>query len=289
MFVAGIDSKGMTNAKAIDKDWKRNGAIELVKKWTLISVCLLLTFMLAIGAAANGEEPEAPQQQPSASKRVAIVIDDFGNDMLGTEQMMELPVPFAAAVMPFLPTTKRDAEWAHRLGKEVLLHVPLEPRAGKPEWLGPGAITTRMTDDEIRKRINAAIDDVPYAVGLNNHMGSRATADERVMRIIISVCKERGLFILDSRTTDKSVIGKLAKELGVKTVENDLFMDDVYTRSHISKQAVKLQKLVDTSADTVVIGHVGPPGKHTADVLKRTIPVLEEQGATFVPVSQLAQ
>ncbi|TVY12039.1 divergent polysaccharide deacetylase family protein [Paenibacillus cremeus] len=209
--------------------------------------------------------------------------------MQGTEQMLELPIPFAAAVMPFLPTTKRDAEQAHRLGKEVLLHLPMEPNAGKPEWLGPGAITTRLSDEEIRKRVNAAIDDVPYAVGINNHMGSKVTANERIMRIVISVCKERNLFFLDSRTTHKSVIKKLANELQVPTAENHIFMDDVYTRSHIAKQAIKVQKHVKTHPVTVLIGHVGPPGKLTADVLKHEIPTLQQLGAEFVPVSQLVR
>ncbi|WP_281889116.1 divergent polysaccharide deacetylase family protein [Paenibacillus sp. YYML68] len=255
-------------------------------------LCLVLAWACtapAAGQAWTAPQPTGlpPEVAEATAKRVALVIDDFGNDMQGTEQMMELSIPFGAAVMPFLPTTKRDAEWAHRLGKEVLVHMPLEPRKGKPEWLGPGAITTKLTDDEIRERVTKAIDDVPHAIGINNHMGSKATADERVMRIILEVCKERGLFFLDSRTTDKSVIGKLSKELGVKTAENHIFMDDVYTRAHIAKQAVLLQKLVKKQSDTIVIGHVGPPGKHTAAVMKETIPQLEKLGASFVPVSQV--
>ncbi|UUZ84379.1 divergent polysaccharide deacetylase family protein [Paenibacillus sp. P26] len=247
-------------------------------KRTILAVLLLL----AIPAQAIAEQPET-------TKRIALVIDDFGNGMAGTEQMMESPVPFAVAVMPFLPTSRKDAEWAHKLGKEVLVHLPMEPNAGKPEWLGPGAITTRLTDEEIRERVEKAIDNIPFAVGVNNHMGSRATADERVMRIVLSVCKERNLFFLDSRTTHKSVIGKLAKELGVRTAKNDLFMDDIYTRSHIAKQAVKLQKRVKEQEETIVIGHVGPPGKHTADILQKSIPVLQQLGGQFVPVSTLAR
>ncbi|GLI06638.1 hypothetical protein YDYSG_26680 [Paenibacillus tyrfis] len=221
------------------------------------------------------------------TKKIAVVIDDFGNGQAGTEQMMELPIPFVAAVMPFLSTTKRDAEWAHKLGKEVIVHLPMEPRNGKPEWLGPGAITTRLPDDEIRRRVITAIEDVPHAVGINNHMGSKATSDERVMRIVLTVCKERNLYFLDSRTTDKTVIGKLAKEMGVRTAENNLFMDDTYTRSHILKQAVKLQKLVRENDSTIVIGHVGPPGKHTSEILKQSIPTLQQLGGHFVPASQL--
>ncbi|MCP3775580.1 divergent polysaccharide deacetylase family protein [Paenibacillus sp. MZ04-78.2] len=254
------------------------------RKWW-VSVAGWLCLCVIIPATAVGQytaiEPVAE------TKQIAVVIDDFGNGQAGTEQMMELPIPFVAAVMPFLPTTKRDAEWAHKLGKEVIVHLPMEPRNGKPEWLGPGAISTRLPDDEIRRRVIAAIEDVPHAVGINNHMGSKATSNERVMRIVLTVCKERNLYFLDSRTTDKSVIGKLAKEMGVRTAENNLFMDDTYTRNHILKQAVKLQKLVRDNDSTIVIGHVGPPGKHTSEILKQSIPTLQQLGGHFVPASQL--
>lgn len=253
-----------------------------------MGILLVVGLLLTVPGRVGSEPLSTPAPQPPG-KQIALVIDDFGNNMAGTEQMMELSVPFAAAVMPFMPSSKSDAEWAHRLGHEVLVHMPMEPRQGKPEWLGPGAITTRLTDEEIRSRVEAAIDNVPHAVGMNNHMGSRATADERVMRIVLTVCKDRNLFFLDSRTTPNSVVGKLARELGVRTVENDLFMDDIYTRSHIAKQAIKLQKHMEKNDETVVIGHVGPPGKHTASVLQQSIPTLQKLGGQFVPISALAR
>ncbi|WP_159881127.1 divergent polysaccharide deacetylase family protein [Paenibacillus puerhi] len=257
---------------------RKNGL--LAAAWLLVAVII---------AAAPAASSASPLKIPGSgeTRRVALVIDDFGNDMKGTEQMMELPIPFAAAVMPFLPTTKRDAEWAHRKGQTVLVHVPMEPFNGRPEWLGPGAITTKLSDEEVRQRITAAIEDVPYAVGINNHMGSKATADERVMRIVLTVCKEKGMFMLDSRTNYKSVVGKLAAELGVPTANNHMFMDDVHTRSHIAKQAVQLQKLAHTREETIVIGHVGASGNHTAEVLKGIIPVIQQSGAAFVPISEM--
>ncbi|MEH6940223.1 divergent polysaccharide deacetylase family protein, partial [Bacillus sp. JJ664] len=145
--------------------------------------------------------------------KVAIVIDDFGNNMKGTEQMLSLPIPLTVAVMPFLPSTQKDASTAHSRGYEVIVHLPMEPRTGMASWLGPNAITSNLSDLEIRRRVVAAIDDVPYAIGMNNHMGSKATSDERVMRIVLSVCKERGLFFLDSKTNYWSIVSKIAKEL----------------------------------------------------------------------------
>jgi polysaccharide deacetylase 2 family uncharacterized protein YibQ len=251
-------------------------------RWTtmllILSVCIGLTF--------NGSI-HARKEEISSSKKIALVIDDFGNDMRGTSEMMELPIPFTAAVMPFMPTTKRDAEWAHRLGHEVLIHMPMEPVRGKKSWLGPGAITTDLPDEEIRKRILGAIHDVPFAVGINNHMGSKATADKRVMSIILEICKEKNLIYLDSKTTHKSKVQPIARELGVRSIENQLFMDDIYTRRHILKQARKLNEHVLKNENTVVIGHVGVPGKITAAVLKESIPALR-QIAEFVTISKLA-
>lgn len=221
-------------------------------------------------------------------RTVAIVIDDFGNGMAGTEEMMKLPVKFTAAIMPFMPTTKQDAEEAHRLGHDVIVHMPMEPNKGLKRWLGPGALTTDMSDEEIRKRVERAIQDVPHAIGMNNHMGSKVTADERVMRIVLGVCKERGLFFLDSRTTFKTVVPKIAAELHVPIVSNHVFLDDVYTIQHITKQMNVLRKHLESHVSCITIGHVGPPGKKTASVLQQSIPVMQPN-VQFVKLSDLVR
>ncbi len=230
-----------------------------------------------------------PDREGSAarSSQIAIVIDDFGNAMGGTEEMLRLPVPFTAAVMPFMPTTKADAIAAHRLGHDVIIHMPMEPNRGKRSWLGPGAITTDLSDAEIRKRVEDAIKDVPHAIGMNNHMGSRATADRRVMRIVLEVCKEHRMFFLDSRTTGESVIPALGEELGVPVIErNGVFLDEVYTYAHIAKQLVRLGEQLNTQTASIAIGHVGPPGKKTAAALQDAIPRLQRKAA-FLRLSDM--
>ncbi|MBB6729529.1 divergent polysaccharide deacetylase family protein [Cohnella zeiphila] len=222
----------------------------------------------------------------AAIKRVAIVIDDFGNGMKGTDQMLGLPVRLTTAIMPFLPTTHQDAEAAHAKGHDVIVHLPMEPVRGKASWLGPKAILTSLPDDEIRRRVEAAIADVPYAVGMNNHMGSKATADERVMRIVLQVCKEKGLFFLDSRTSYKTVVPKVAKEVGVSLLQNDLFLDDVYTMHHVSKQLRLLKEELAKKDSCVAIGHVGPSGLVTSGTLRSVIPKWEGE-VRFVGVSEL--
>jgi len=219
-------------------------------------------------------------------KEIAIVIDDFGNAMKGSEQMLNLPVKITVAVMPFLPTTKKDAEEAFRMGHDVIVHLPMEPNNGKRSWLGPGAIMTDLSDEEIRRRVEAAIDEVPHAIGMNNHMGSKATSDERVMRVVLQVCKERGLFFLDSRTSYRTVVPKVAAELGVQTLHNNVFLDDVYTPNHVARQLREVKKFIRQHEHCVVIGHVGPPGMITSGLLRDAIPGLLNEAA-FIPLSSM--
>ena len=226
-------------------------------------------------------------ESPSLSqKNLAIVIDDLGNNMPGTEEILNLPIKLTVAIMPFLPSTKADAELAHKNGHEVIVHLPMEPKKGKKSWLGPQAITTDLSDDEIRSRVLAAIHDVPYAVGMNHHMGSKATEDERVMRIVLDICKENGLFYLDSKTTGKSVVSKLATEMNVPFLENDLFFDHVYTTEHIKKQAHLLDRKLSETEQIIAIGHVGVSGPIMFNVLKEYIPVFRDK-AEIVGLSDL--
>lgn len=227
----------------------------------------------------------AYEENRLSDRRAAIVIDDFGNRMAGTEEMINLPFQITVAVMPFLPTTKQDAEMAHRHGHDVIVHLPMEPLASKKSWMGPGAITCDLPDNEIRKRVNAAIDDVPHAIGVNNHMGSKATVDERVMRVVLEVCRERGLFFLDSHTNYRSIVSKVAKKIGVPCIENHIFLDDVKNKMHVWNQIKLLQKHLDDHDTCVAIGHVGGGGKITAEVLKQ-LPD-SSKGIRFVGISKL--
>ncbi|MEK4510114.1 divergent polysaccharide deacetylase family protein [Paenibacillus anaericanus] len=220
-------------------------------------------------------------------QKLAVIIDDLGNGMKGTEEIMMMPVKLTVAVMPFLPTTVADARRAHEQGHDVILHLPMEPKQGNPKWLGPGAILSNMTDQDVRQRVEAAIDNVPFAVGINNHMGSRITGDERVMSIILDVCRERGLFFIDSRTNYRSVVSKLSGLKGMPEVHNHIFLDDVHTERHISGQLLKVQEQLMQEGRCVTIGHVGVHGLKTASVLKQSIPAFQKQGVTFVGVADL--
>ncbi|HWJ78763.1 MAG TPA: divergent polysaccharide deacetylase family protein, partial [Niallia sp.] len=118
-------------------------------------ILLLSIFLLSFYTKVDAKELTYKEKN-----ELAIVIDDFGNNMKGTEDMLNLPVPITVAIMPFLPTSKEDAIRAHEKGHEVIIHLPLEPKKGKKSWLGPGAITTNLSSKEIRKRVEDAIESI---------------------------------------------------------------------------------------------------------------------------------
>lgn len=258
----------------------------LLNKLLLLSVLVVLMAVLVPGSLSAMAAPET-ENNPARS-RVAIIVDDFGNNMRGTDEMFALPVKITVAVMPFLPTSEQDARRAHERGYDVLVHLPMEPRQGKPEWLGPGAVLTGMTDAEVRERVEAALDNVPYAIGINNHMGSKVTGDERVMGIVLAVCKERGLFFVDSHTNYRSVAGRMARELGLPPVENHIFLDDIHTAGHVMKQMRLVQERALNQRYCVTIGHVGIQGKETAAGIRSGIAEMKDS-VDFVGISELVK
>ncbi|MEF2965414.1 divergent polysaccharide deacetylase family protein [Paenibacillus sp. M1] len=279
--------------------WKKRS----VANRTWVPFCLLLILALVSPASPGGlatvahASPESnpiPKQNPDkpsvqTERRLAIIIDDFGNAMGGTEDMINLPVKLTVAVMPFMRTTAEDAKRAHERGHDVIVHLPMEPKQGRAEWLGPGAILSKMSDEEVRRKVEEAIDNVPYAAGINNHMGSKITEDKRVMGIILEVCMERGLFFVDSKTNYWSITSELRASKGLPDLNNDIFLDDVHSIRHITGQLRKVQELLDQKGKCVAIGHVGVKGKITAAALQQSIPELKAKGVKFVGISELAR
>lgn len=255
-----------------------------MKRWLFIFILqAILLPALILGPDIAYAKPD--KMRPNM-RSAAVVIDDFGNNMKGTDEMINLPFKITVAVMPFLPSTKQDAEKAYKAGHDVIVHLPMEPLSGKKSWLGPGAITTDLTDEEIYRRVHAAIDDVPHAIGLNNHMGSKATSDPRVMKAVLEACRERGLFFIDSHTHYRSVIAQVAEEVGIPCLVNHLFLDDVKSKKHMTRQLSYMKEHLDDHTPCIAIGHVGAGGKLMAEVLEEVIPSMNKK-FNFVGVSDL--
>jgi len=223
---------------------------------------------------------------PGTTGLAAIVIDDLGNELGPAERIASWKAPVAGAVLPGVAYSAAAARALARGGKEVLLHLPMEP-AGYPKVRpGPGVILRSQSDAEIVRTLESDLATVPGVVGVNNHMGSAATADPRVMRVVAGVLSDRGLFFLDSRTTDATVAERTAEEASVPAVSRRVFLDDVETEDAVSRQLAELVRRAREEGSAVAIGHPYPA---TLTVLEREMPGLAARGVKLVRVGELVR
>jgi len=237
------------------------------------------------------ESPERTAATVAGSTpRIAIVIDDFGyNESETALGFMRLDTPVTCAVLPYCPHTRPMAEAAHRAGKEVILHLPMEPEGYPDRDPGENALLVGQSGAEIRRLVESALAEVPYAVGVNNHMGSAFVQKRRSMSIVMGVLGDRGLFFLDSMTTPLSVGFAEAERAGIPAARNVMFLDSGVDEGHAVDVETKLRDLESSArrrGEVVAIGH---PRPETLDALRRAIPGMEARGIEFVYVSELAE
>lgn len=201
------------------------------------------------------------------------------------ERIARWPYKVCGAVLPVLPGSGRTAHQLAESGKQVLLHLPMEPRDPRMRP-GPGVILRSHSEEQIAQTLESDLDSVPGAAGVSNHMGSAATADGRVMRAVARVLARRGLFFLDSRTTGATVARDAARQEHVPAVSRRVFLDDVATDAEVSKSFEELIAHARAEGSAVGLGH---PYAATLSVLERELPRLEERGVKLVPVGDLAR
>ena len=195
---------------------------------------------------------------PGAPGRLVIVIDDIGADLAAAKALLGLNFPVTLAIWPRAAHAHASAELAHAAGREVMIHQPMEPVSFPRNKPGPGAIFVRMSDAEIEAAITANLKLVPHAVGLNNHMGSRATQNRRVIATVLNALRGHGLFILDSITHDHSVFYSLARQAGFPALKRDIFLDNIQNTQSILHQLNAAARLAAKRGWAVVIGHPYP-------------------------------
>ena len=234
--------------------------------------------------AAKPQSQEPPRSLP----RLAMVIDDLGyiQPELVT-RLCSLPVAFSVAVLPYQEHTRESAEVAHRLGKEVMLHLPMEPMGypGPGRDPGPNAILYNLPESEVRHRVQMALDEIPHRVGVNNHMGSRITPDRTRMGWVLQEIKARKFFFVDSRTEKDSVAFDVAKQLGIPAVERRVFLDDDKAFPEMEKQWERAIKLAEKDGSVLIIGHIYP---ETIEALEKLVPRSKGQ-VRFVKAGDLAR
>ena len=247
---------------------------------------------LAIRAPAEKievvEEPVFKDSVTSVARETAniivLVIDDFGyrNDAI-SDGFINLPFPITCAVLPGHSNSSPIAKKAIKAGKEVIIHMPMQSSVASSGEDG-FKLKTGMTSEEIEWRLSEALSEIPEAVGINNHQGSKATSDKRVMAVVASVLKNKNKFFLDSRTSSKTVAENTMRSAGVPTARRHIFLDNDLDTEKILSQFDKLERIAEKKGLAIGIGHVK---KSTLEVLQKKIPDLIEQGIEFKFLSQV--
>jgi len=214
--------------------------------------------------------------------RIVLILDDVGFDHQPITAAMHIDPNINFSVLPNARLAVEDANLLHDHGFEVLCHLPMEPEQFPRVSPGSGAVLTSMSDVEIARTTAAGLQAVPYARGMNNHMGSRATADRRVMESVLGALPD-GMYFIDSRTTGSSVAAAVARERRVRTASRSVFLDDVISEPAIRQQLRELAREAEARGVAVGIGHMYPA---TVRVLLAEVPVLRRQGFRFVRASE---
>ncbi len=232
-------------------------------------------------ARQDSAPPVAARDLPP---RLAIVIDDLGQSLAVARSVLRLEPPLTIAVIPFTAEASAVAAAAVRAGREVILHLPLEPEAHGEMIGGRGFLETGMTaaaiDDQLERDLRA----VPYIVGVNGHMGSRFTSDPGAMEVLLRALRRRGLFFLDSRTSAESVAAPIAARLGVAFGERSVFLDHEPTTAEVERRLDEAVAIAKRHGSAIAIGH---PHAATIDVLARRLAGIGRDGVRVVPASVL--
>jgi uncharacterized protein len=216
---------------------------------------------------------------------VAIVIDDLGQDAKQAKEVITLPGKITIAVLPGLAQSKNIAELAGKSGREVLLHLPMEPLKNHEKTRSPGTLSADMTPMAFLNTVSDDVESVPGAIGVNNHEGSALTENREAMKFLMAELKARNLFFLDSLTNPKSVAYATAKEFGMKAARRDVFLDnDSDHAASIRKQLDELVEIARTHGKAIGIGH---PHPITLSELRKWLVETDTRGIEIVPVSRL--
>lgn len=244
----------------------------------------------ASDADGKGFDADAPlelKRQPapgnSESPLIALVIDDLGRSLGDLERLRSLGVPITYSVLPFEVLTPEVVEDLRQHGEEVLCHLPMEAVGGANP--GPGALRVSMSDGELLAATRAALDAVPGAIGVNNHMGSAVMADRRALSQVLEVLEDRDLFFLDSRTSAETLGYSLARQRGLRTAERQVFLDPSQDRETILAQFQVLLQTARSRGAAIAIAH---PYDQTLDILDTQVPEALKLGFRFVHASELA-
>lgn len=219
------------------------------------------------------------------SPKVAVVMDDFGYNKNGLDELFSIEEPITLSVLPSLPYSAEIAALAAAKKREVILHLPLEP-SRKDVAEEVDTIKSGMSASDIARRLEREISSVPGLAGVSNHMGSKSTEDSVLMTTILSELKRRGLYFFDSLTSEKSVCREIAAAVGVRYARRDMFLDNSNDTGYIGRQVLELRRLAFRKGRVIAVCH---DRSNTIAVLAKMLPRLSQDGIKFVRLSEMVR
>jgi polysaccharide deacetylase 2 family uncharacterized protein YibQ len=238
---------------------------------------------LSKNLAKLDKKPARPISRPE-KPQASIILDDFGYDINDMERLREMYLPVTVSILPNLEASKKTADLARAAGYELMLHLPMSPR--KSVRLEKKTLSPQMTATEIKQQVEKDLSSLGPVSGVNNHMGSLATADPKLMAEVLSDLKEKNLFFVDSMTDPNSVAFKTARDLGIDAARRDVFLDNESDPEYIKGQIRELIQKTLKNGRAIGIGHDRPA---TIAAIKEMLPEFEKAGVSLVPVSRLVK
>jgi polysaccharide deacetylase 2 family uncharacterized protein YibQ len=227
--------------------------------------------------------PPVPDVSPPVA-RVAIVIDDCGQDLEAAKRILKIPLQITFSILPYQRYSREIAQLANSQGREVIVHVPMEPKDYPKANPGAGALLLSMSSGDIQKTLKDILESNPYATGINNHMGSRFTENAEAMGIVLSEARDRSIYFFDSYTSPKSVGYSLAQQMNIPTGRRDVFLDHVGTEKFVRSQINQLIRKAKVQGTAIAIGH---PHDYTLRVLSQEAQRFQKEGVSVVPLKTL--
>jgi polysaccharide deacetylase 2 family uncharacterized protein YibQ len=225
-----------------------------------------------------------PERKRAHPARIAVIIDDVGYASDNIDEYLRFEGKLTFSVLPFVEHSEAYARVLHEAGFEILIHVPMEPARYPSVNPGPRALLLGEPRQAVERKVLSMIEENPYAVGANNHMGSRATQDCELMGWVMSVLKEKNLFFVDSRTTGRSCAYEIALRQYLPAARRDVFLDNTDSVESITGQFARLKRIARSNGTAIGIGHVNK--KHTLEVLMSEVPLLERENIALVFASE---
>lgn len=246
-----------------------------------VALLFILLWLFGIDRFANADEAVA-QQQHYNLPTIAIIIDDMGNYQREGWQLINMPFPMTLSFLPKRPFTEEQARSAHFTGKEVMMHAPMTTILNLK--LGYGALTGRMSEANFKTTLRNDFLSVPFAVGVNNHMGSQLTQKFTQMAWVMQTLSRYPVYFVDSRTIATSVAGEVSRDYRIPTLRRDVFLDNKLSFRAINIQFKRLIKIARQYGTAIAIGH---PHQATVDYLEYALPKLDAKGIGIATISGL--